>query len=230
MVHFKTVSLTLWLGATVYDKAVFDFVGDANMLITLSGWSQSLLLIDISVMLLIFAICQAVTTHITGNRFDLVMANALGIVDVVVRTPLGTLDHCFVSCVLRVEQSVPEYNVKSTIFLMHRTNWSSVRSAVNSFTLSTNLKSTDPLVACDRATGEVIARYFHTTVLRSRSGDEHCLMPAARELMMLNRLLIVPGVEHAMLNIGANLCFLVLRPRGSMVLHGSLIMNAPKIL
>ena len=35
------------------------------------------------------------------------------------------------------------------------------------------------------------------------------LMPAAGDLMMLNRLLIVPGVEHAMLNIGVNLYLLV---------------------
>ena len=56
------------------------------------------------------------------------------------------------------------------------------------------------------------------------------LMPAARELTMLNRLLIVPGVAHAMLNIGVNLCLLVLRSRGSMVLQGSRIMSAPRIL
>ena len=31
------------------------------------------------------------------------------------------------------------------------------------------------------------------------------LMPVSGELMMLNRLFIVPGVEHAMLNIGVNL-------------------------
>ena len=47
------------------------------------------------------------------------------------------------------------------------------------------------------------------------------LIPAAGELMMLNTLLIVNGVEHAMQNVGFNLCMLVLRPRGSMVLHGS---------
>ena len=56
------------------------------------------------------------------------------------------------------------------------------------------------------------------------------LMPPAEELMMLNRLLIVPGEEHAMLNIGVNLCLLVLRPRGSMVLQGNRIMRAPGIL
>ena len=56
------------------------------------------------------------------------------------------------------------------------------------------------------------------------------LMPAAGELMMLNRQFIVPGVEHAMLNISVNLYLLVLRPRGSMVLQGSCIMSVPGIL
>ena len=56
------------------------------------------------------------------------------------------------------------------------------------------------------------------------------LMPAAREPMMLHRLLLVPGVDHAMLNIGVNLCLLVLRPRGSMVLQWSHIMSGPGIL
>ena len=47
------------------------------------------------------------------------------IVNAVVGTPLGTSDHCFVSCVLSVEQYVMEYNVRSTVFLEHRTNWDS---------------------------------------------------------------------------------------------------------
>ena len=73
---------------------------------------------------------------------------------------------------LRVEQSVPEYNARSTVFLKHRTNWDCVRSAVRSFSWSTILKSADPLVAFDRATGEVIGRYVPTTVLSSRSGHK----------------------------------------------------------
>ena len=36
------------------------------------------------------------------------MTDVPEIVDVVVGTPLGTSDHCFVSCVVRVEQYVPE--------------------------------------------------------------------------------------------------------------------------
>ena len=53
------------------------------------------------------------------------------------------------------------------------------------------------------------------------------LMPAARELMMLSRLLIMPGVEHTMQIIGVDLCMLMQRTRGSTVLQGSHIMNAP---
>ena len=60
-------------------------------------------------------------THIAGNRLVLVMMDAPDIVNVFVGTPLGTTDLCFVSCVLRVEQSV--YNVRSTVFLKHGTKW-----------------------------------------------------------------------------------------------------------
>ena len=88
-----------------------------------------------------------------------------------VGTPLDTSDHCIVSCVLRDEQSSPEYNVRSTVFLKHRTNWDSVRSAARSYTRSTILKLADPLVAFDRAIGEVIGGHVPTTVLRGRSGD-----------------------------------------------------------
>ena len=55
-------------------------------------------------------------------------------------------------------------------------------------------------------------------------------MPAAGELMMLSRLLIVLGVEQAVLILGVNFCSLVLRPRASMVLQGSHIMTEPRIL
>ena len=62
------------------------------------------------------------STHIAGNRLDLVMTDFPDIVDVVVGTILGTSDQCFVSCVLPVEQSVPEYDVRCTIFPKDRTN------------------------------------------------------------------------------------------------------------
>ena len=109
---------------------------------------------------------------IAGNILDLVITDVPCIVDVVRDTPLRTSDHCFINCVLRVEQSVPKYNVRSTVFLKHHTNWDSVRSAVWSFTRSTILKSADPLVAFDGAICDVSGRYVPTTVLLSRSGDK----------------------------------------------------------
>ena len=86
-------------------------------------------------------------THIASNRFNLVTIDVPDLVDVVVSTPLGTLDYCFVCCVLCVVQSVAKYNVRCTVFLKHRTNKDSVRNEVRSFTLNTILKSADPLVA-----------------------------------------------------------------------------------
>ena len=114
IVHIMTGSLNLWLGCNqlMIKQSLSLLV--MPMLITLSGWSQSLLLIDVGVMRMIFEICQVVSSWCSvpliflGNRLDLVMTDVPDIVDVVVGTPLGTSDHCFVSCVLRVEQSVPE--------------------------------------------------------------------------------------------------------------------------
>ena len=107
-----------------------------RMLITLSGFSLSLLPIGTGMMLLIFAIRLVVSsffavplTLLVGNRIDLVMTDAP---DLYVGTPLGSSDYCFVICVLRVEQSVPKYNIR-TVFLKHRTNWDNVLSAVRSF-------------------------------------------------------------------------------------------------
>ena len=83
-------------------------------------------------------------THIAGNRLDLVMTEVTDVVDVFVGAPLGTSDHSFVSCVFRVEKSVPENNIRSTVFLKHRTSWDNVRGEARSFTWSTILKSADP--------------------------------------------------------------------------------------
>ena len=85
-----------------------------------------------------------------------------------------------VSCVLRVEHSVREYNVRTTVFLKHRTNWDSVCSAVRSFTLGTILKSVDPLFAFDQAIGKAIGRYVPTTVLHSKSGDKQWFYASCR--------------------------------------------------
>ena len=87
------------------------------------------------------------------------------------------------------------------------------------------MRSADRLYVFDRAIGEVIGRLVPTTVLRSDPEIINGLMLTAGELMMLSRLLIVPGEEYAMQKIGVNLCSLVLSPGGSMVLQGSHIMK-----
>ena len=110
-------------------------------------------------------------THIVGNRLDPVMMDAPDITGVFIVTPMGIYHHLFVSCVLRVEQPVPENNVRSNVFLKHHTNWDNVCCAVRSITWSTILRSADPLNAFDRAISEVIGRFVSTTVLGSTFGD-----------------------------------------------------------
>ena len=176
-VHYMTVSLTLWLGySQLMIKQSLSLLV-MLMLITLSGWSLSLLLIGMGMMLLIFGICQIVSSWFAVPLTLLVTDSILWwrmflTVDVFVGTPLGTVDHCFVNCVLRFEQSVSEYNIRSTVFLKNHTNWDNIRFAVRSLTWSNILKSTDPLDAFNWAIGEVIGRLVPITVLHSISGDK----------------------------------------------------------
>ena len=151
-------------------------------------------------------------------------------VDVVVGTPLGTSDHCFVSCVLHIEQSVLEYNVRSTVFLKHHTNWYSVCSAVRRFTWSTILISADPLVAFNLAIGEVIGRCVPTTVLDSWSGDEQWFDASCQRAYNAKQTVYCAWYRALNAEIEVNLCVLMLRPRESMVLQESHIMSTPGIL
>ena len=216
MVRFMTVSSTLWIGCKqLMIKKLVVFVGDADA--HYSEWLESVSPTDRhGSNALDFCYLsggeQLVSgpAHIAGNRLDLVMTDVPDIVNVVVGTPLGTSDRCFVSCVLCVEQSVPEYNVRTTVFLKHRTNWDSVRIAVRSFTYSTILKPVDPLVAFDRAIG----RYVPTTVLRSRSGVKQWFDVSCRIAYDPKQ-----TAYHTMRNIVVNLSLLVLRPRRSMALQ-----------
>ena len=87
------------------------------------------------------------------------------------------------------------------------------------------------LDAFDRAIGEVIGRLVTITLFDIVDPEiSDGLMPAAGELMMLSRLLIEAGVEHAVQIIRDNSCSLVLRPRGSTELQRCRIMNKPGIL
>ena len=100
-------------------KAIFVFLGDANAHHSEHCRSRSLLLIGMDTRgnLLIFCnlsgfeLLVHCSAHIAGSRLDLVITDVSFIVDVFVGTPLGSSDHCFLSCVHHVEQSVPEYNV-----------------------------------------------------------------------------------------------------------------------
>ena len=137
------------------DKAIFFFVGDVNA--HQSEWQESVSHTDQygrdALNFCNLSGCELLVlcfTHISGDRLDLVMTDVPDIVlDVFVGTPLGTSDHCFVSCVHQIEQSVQEYNIRSTALLKHCTNWDNIRCAVRSFSLSTILKSADPLDVLD---------------------------------------------------------------------------------
>ena len=111
MVHFMTVFLTLWVRCNqlIIRRMQSVDVSDANA--HHSEWLESVSPTDRhrheALDFCNPSGCEQLVrcpTHIAGNRLDLVMTDVPDIIDAVVCTSLGTSDHCFVSCVLRVEQ------------------------------------------------------------------------------------------------------------------------------
>ena len=95
---------------SVDDRSGFVFVGDANT--HHSEWLESVSPTDRhrrdALDICSQSRCEQLVhspTHIAGNRLDLEITDVPDIVDMVAGTPLGTSDHCIVSCALRVEQS-----------------------------------------------------------------------------------------------------------------------------
>ena len=133
-------------------------------------------------------------THIAGNRLDLDLTDAPDRVDVFVGTPLGTSDHSIVSCVLRVEQCVPEHNVRSTVFLKHCTNWE--MSAVQSGASYGAQFSGQLIHQTELLVRSLIGLFL--PVLR-RSGDKQWFDASCRRAYDAEQIAynIVPGVEHA---------------------------------
>ena len=166
LLHFLT--LWLWYSQLMIKQSLSLLV--MWMLITLSGWSLSLQLIGTGVMLLIFAICRVVSCWFTVPLTLLVTDSILWWrisltwwrISLLVGTPLGTSDHCFVSCVFRVEQSVSEYNIRSTVFVK-----SALEKSVDFWhtILKIFLNSGCPIVNCTRDLGYLsTSRRLHSTV------------------------------------------------------------------
>ena len=78
-------------------------------------------------------------------------------------------------------------------------------------------KSADTIVILNRAIGEVIGRYVPTTVLHSRNGDKQWFDASCKRAHDAKQTAYRAWCRAAMLNIGGNLCLLMLRPTGSRI-------------
>ena len=116
------------------------------------------------------------------------MIDVPDIVDVSVGFLLGTSDHCFVSCVLRVKQAIQDSQAShlqgECLQCSQCSTWSDV------------LKSPDPLKDFNCDIGDLIVGIFPPVICLRELGIGNGLILVATELNMLSRLLTVPGVEQ----------------------------------
>ena len=79
--------------------------------------------------------------------------------------------------------------------------------------LAQEISYIDLAMASIHSTSTPILIYISTFLSVVELETSNGLMPAAGELMMINRLLIVPIVKQEILNIVVTLCVFVLRPK-----------------
>ena len=127
-------TINTWSDWEVDDKISFNFIVNSGIF----DWSGGL---KKTVIITVYNCLKAKSLpHQSHNMHDTLKNWQHGSF---VGTPMGTSDYCLVSCVLRVEQSVKEYNIRSTVFLKLLMNWDNVRCSIRSFTWSTILKSAE---------------------------------------------------------------------------------------
>ena len=86
------------------------------------------------------------------------------------------------------------------------------------------------IIASNRPIFLSVYRLVPSTVFSSRSGDKQWFDASYRRAYDAKQTAYQPDEELAVQIIGVDLCLIVLRHRGPMVLQESRIMNAPGIL
>ena len=112
-------------------RASFVFVGDLNA--HHRDWLNSVSQTDHhGIAALDFATvsgCEQLiqgATHRSGNCLDLLLTDSPGVVTARIGSPIGTSDHCFVSAVIKVDQSVPDISFTRRVLLKSRADWNGI--------------------------------------------------------------------------------------------------------
>ncbi|MEL6899152.1 MAG: hypothetical protein AAFP90_23870, partial [Planctomycetota bacterium] len=111
-------------------------------------------------------------THIRGNRLDLLLTDVPGVVDALVKPPLGNSDHSVISFDLMLRSSVPNVQFSQLVYLKYRTDWTAVNRDLDGIQWSGIYRSDNPIEALNDTLVSIIGRRVPTKVIKSRMKDK----------------------------------------------------------
>ena len=111
-------------------------------------------------------------THQLGNCLDLLLTDVPGVVDSVVKPPLGGSDHSCISFSLKLRFIIPNVSLSRKVYLKSRVDWPRVNSDLLNINWSQIYNSPNPAVELNNTLGSIIDRRVPTKIIRSRPSDK----------------------------------------------------------
>ena len=158
-------------------KASFIFVGDLNVhhqnwLVSVSNTdSAGIAALDFANLSGCDQLVQE-STHRSGNCLDLLLTDVPQVVDVKVKPPLGTSDHCIVSFNLKLTFQIPDIRFERRVYLKERTDWCAVLRDVQSIRWGSIFRSPNPVDLLNDELVNIINRRVPQKIIRTRSKDK----------------------------------------------------------
>ena len=111
-------------------------------------------------------------THNSGNCLDLLLSDVPGIVDSMVKPPLGNSDHCLLAFKLKMLFKIPDVRFSRKVYLKGRANWAGVVNDVENLDWHNVFQSPNMIDSLNSALVGILNNRIPSKIIRSRLKDK----------------------------------------------------------
>ena len=121
-------------------------------------------------------------THTSGNRLDLVLTDAPGVVDVSVFPPIGSSDHSAISISVCIEQPILDEQINRKVYLKNSVNWDDVNFRVLNIPWKVIFDCPSPVDALNTYLLNIINECVPSRILKFRLRDKPWFNDSCRRI------------------------------------------------
>ena len=111
-------------------------------------------------------------THNSRNRLDLVLTTVPGVTVVDIIPPLGSSDHCTISCKVTTNAPMPDITFSRKVFIKSRADWVGVRADVQSIRWGDVYGAVCPITHLNQLLTGIISRRIPSKIIKTRMNDK----------------------------------------------------------